>query len=128
MHERAGVKFKKYQKRVQKAAKACLLFLFTSDKTKKSKNTPSESRIRRGTMRGNLKNAEVDIFLIEDEEMRRINKKFRGKDRPTNVLSFEEPEGFPRPDMKGERALGEVYLAPEYIETHKEHIEELVIH
>ncbi len=128
MLETGGVGFKKYRGRVERAAKACLLFLLTSDKTKKSKNTPSESRGRWGTTRGNLKNIDVDIYLVSDEEMRAINKRFRGKDKATNVLSFREPKGFPHPERKKRILLGEVYLAPAYIENKGENIEALVIH
>ncbi|USO02673.1 MAG: rRNA maturation RNase YbeY [Alphaproteobacteria bacterium] len=35
---------------------------------------------------------EISLSLIEDEEMQTINKKFRNKDKPTNVLAF--PSGF----------------------------------
>ena len=35
------------------------------------------------------KNAEVSITLVNDRIIRRINKKYRGLDRATNVLSFE---------------------------------------
>src|SRR3989344_5743920 len=98
-------RFGKYETQVKKAAKACLLRL----------RAPSESRVHRGTTRG-YHNAEVEIHLITDEEMRVINKKFCGKDKVTNVLSFEEPKGFPRPEKGGVNFLGEVYLAPEYIE------------
>lgn len=102
MHETRGVKFKKEKERVKRAAKACLFVLG--------------------------KEAKVEIHCIEDEEMRAINKKFRGKDKVTNVLSFEEGEDFPRPDARGKKCLGEVYLAPNYIKRKGESIEELVIH
>ena len=32
---------------------------------------------------------EVNIVLTNDSELRKLNKKYRGKDAPTNVLSFE---------------------------------------
>ncbi|MDP3725435.1 MAG: rRNA maturation RNase YbeY [Nanoarchaeota archaeon] len=71
---------------------------------------------------------EIHIFLIKDEEMKTINRKFRRKNKATNVLSFQEPEGFPRPDTREKKCLGEVYLAPQYIKKHAENMEELVIH
>ncbi len=30
----------------------------------------------------------VSLFLVGDREMRRINREWRGKDRPTDVISF----------------------------------------
>ncbi len=128
-------KYKRHAGNVKKAAGACLLFFPTLANTKRGKNTPSESRVG-GTTRGYI-NAEVHIFLIKDEEMRRINRTFRGKDKPTNVLSFEEPKNFPclrrqaHPEHRAEKGsvkLGEIYLAPDYIERKGENIGHLVIH
>ena len=36
----------------------------------------------------------VEITLVDDEESRRINRDFLGRDRPTNVISFlsDEPD------------------------------------
>ncbi len=35
---------------------------------------------------------DVVILLTDDETVRELNARFRGKDRPTNVLSFPAPE------------------------------------
>lgn len=35
------------------------------------------------------KNAEVSITLVDDKSIKKINKKYRGINKPTNVLSFE---------------------------------------
>ena len=35
------------------------------------------------------KNSEVSITLVNDAEIKKINKKYRGINKPTNVLSFE---------------------------------------
>ena len=34
-------------------------------------------------------NAEISVVLAEDNFVHQLNKKYRGKDKPTNVLSFE---------------------------------------
>jgi len=44
---------------------------------------------------------EVTVLLTRDAEMRRLNRSYRGKDRPTDVLSFAagataEPRSTPR--------------------------------
>lgn len=72
----------------------------------------------------------VFIYLITDSEIQNINNRFRGKNQPTNVLSFEEPIAFPHPELAGHdgRMLGEVYLAPSYIKKHKENIPHLTVH
>jgi probable rRNA maturation factor len=39
----------------------------------------------------------VTVLLTDDETVRELNERFRGKNRPTNVLSFpavDNPEGF----------------------------------
>ena len=40
-----------------------------------------------------LGGAELSIVLVSDAEMRRLNSHWRGKDRPTDVLSFAQREG-----------------------------------
>jgi probable rRNA maturation factor len=35
---------------------------------------------------------EVDVLLTSDAALRRLNRDFRGKDKPTDVLSFPSPE------------------------------------
>lgn len=53
----------------------------------------------------------VDVLLIGNRKMRALNKKYRGKDSSTNVLSFEEPKQFVYPS-KGAQPKGEIYLNP----------------
>lgn len=56
--------------------------------------------------------AAIDVLLIGNRKMRALNKKYRGKDSSTNVLSFEEPKQFVYP-QKGSQRKGEIYLNPE---------------
>src|SRR5580704_2625378 len=35
---------------------------------------------------------EVDVLLADDSTLRRLNRAFRGKNKPTDVLSFPTPE------------------------------------
>ena len=46
--------------------------------------------------------AEVSLLLIDDEGIRGLNARWRGKDKPTNVLSFPQGEG----PLLGDIALG----------------------
>lgn len=57
---------------------------------------------------------DIEVFLIDSGRLRRLNKKFRGLNKSTNVLSFVVPKGFPG------AGLGEIYLDPIYIKEHKE--------
>jgi len=73
------------------------------------------------------KKTHVEFFLISDGEMRKINKKFRNTDRATNVLSFCEPKKFARGTQKG-NFLGEIYIAPDYVQKHKQSLEHMIVH
>lgn len=59
---------------------------------------------------------ELSIALVDDKEIQFLNKKFRGKNKATNVLSF--PSNGPAP------ILGEIILS---YETLKKEAEELLI-
>jgi probable rRNA maturation factor len=51
----------------------------------------------------------VAVALIDDRAMRTLNRTYRGKDKPTNVLSFPAGEA---PDGKGKAGpLGDVAIA-----------------
>lgn len=72
---------------------------------------------------------EIVILLTDDETVRDLNARFRGKDRPTNVLSFPAPETA-RPHM-GDLvlALGVcVAEAEQQGKTVGDHLSHLVVH
>jgi probable rRNA maturation factor len=74
---------------------------------------------------------EVTLVLSDDAEMRTLNRTWRGKDAPTNVLSFPagEQPGEPRP-------LGDVVLAGETVLDEarqqgvavQDHVSHLIVH
>ena len=43
-----------------------------------------------------VRNRSFDILITGDAELRRLNRDFRGKDYPTDVLSFPAPQSEPR--------------------------------
>ncbi len=60
---------------------------------------------------------EVSVRLTDDAEVHQLNRDFRGKDKPTNVLSFPQVqedllEGLANSD-NGEILLGDIVLARE---------------
>lgn len=77
--------------------------------------------------------AEVSILLTDDAALHRLNRDFRGKDKPTNVLSFENGE-VPLPGMPlfwGDMALAWETLAREAAaqgKTTRDHATHLVVH
>lgn len=56
--------------------------------------------------------AEVTIRLVEPEESQSLNSEYRGKDKPTNVLSFE----FDAPPMLELNLLGDLVICKSIIE------------
>jgi probable rRNA maturation factor len=57
-----------------------------------------------------LAESELSLSLVRDAEIRRLNRAYRGKDRPTDVLSFSLREG-EFADVA--RALGDVVISLE---------------
>ena len=77
--------------------------------------------------------AEISVLLGSDSEIRELNRRFRGRDRPTNVLSF--PAGG-EPWPGGPPPLGEIALAGTTVrreavaqrKTLHDHLCHLVVH
>lgn len=75
------------------------------------------------------------VALSGDARVRELNRAFRGKDKPTNVLSFPSPEG-PEREVSARRFLGDVVLAAETVLQEAEamgvpprhHLQHLVVH
>ena len=53
---------------------------------------------------------EVSIVLTGDSDMKKLNKKWRGIDKPTNVLSFPAPKA-----ASGDGMLGDIVIAYETV-------------
>jgi probable rRNA maturation factor len=53
--------------------------------------------------------AELTVSLVGDAEMQRLNREYRGKDRPTDVLAFALREGRRAPG--DETVLGDVVIS-----------------
>lgn len=77
--------------------------------------------------------AEISVLLGSDAEIRELNRRFRGRDRPTNVLSFPAGDG---PWPGGPPPLGEIALAGATVrreaarqrKTLHDHLCHLVVH
>lgn len=77
--------------------------------------------------------AEACVALSDDATVRSLNARFRGKDKPTNVLSFPALERF---DGAVPQSLGDVVLAQETVEREaaeqgvaaSHHLQHLVVH
>jgi probable rRNA maturation factor len=83
---------------------------------------------------------EVSIVLTNDEEIQNLNKNYRKKDKPTNVLSFPaiDPKNFENGDFLKQNflAIGDIILsfdrikkeAEEQNKTFENHLTHLIIH
>ncbi len=89
-----------------------------------------------GALSIDASNRIVAIRLTNDAEVRILNRDYRNKDKPTNVLSFESefPEsGWPEDEPK---PLGDIVLARETIvseasnasRSFEDHVSHLVVH
>ena len=58
---------------------------------------------------------QLDLQWLDDEEIQLINRETRGKDKPTDVLSFPvwEGEAFPMPPDQSEIMLGDMVISIE---------------
>jgi probable rRNA maturation factor len=100
--------------------------------------SPSPSRQGGGEQRGGSRPSplsgpppqggrELSILFTDDAHIQRLNRDFRGKDKPTNVLSFPQPAG---------PLLGDIILAFETVRDEaalagkalKEHMAHLIVH
>lgn len=69
----------------------------------------------------------LEVYLVGNVRMRKLNKKYLNKDYPTNVLAFNASSGFPG-DNNEAIPVGEIYLNPPYIKEHGEDIRYLLLH
>jgi probable rRNA maturation factor len=75
-----------------------------------------------------IKNAGISVAVVDNETIKKINKKYRNKNKPTDVLSFGEKdaENFPK---FSKNFLGEIIIsfekAVEEAKEDKETIEEM---
>ena len=66
---------------------------------------------------------EISVLLTGDEQVRSLNAKWRGKDKPTNVLSFPMAEAYELQNenvAEKELLLGDIILAHDVCETEAE--------
>lgn len=74
----------------------------------------------------------INLIVIEPEEMAHMNKQFRGKEGPTDILTFS----YYSPELTPSDIAGEIYLCLEKIKlyaeeagkTYKEQLEYIIIH
>ena len=96
---------------------------------------PTEAQLQGwldGTILGFQEEAEVTVRLVDEAESRELNLTYRGKDKPTNVLSFpfEAPPGMELP-LLGDLVICRQVVEAEAVEQHKPlmaHWAHMVVH
>ena len=83
-------------------------------------------------LKGRRAEAELTIRIVDDAESRQLNHDYRGKDKPTNVLSFpfEAPDGIDI-DLLGDLVICAPVVEREAIEQQKalsDHWAHMLIH
>lgn len=56
-----------------------------------------------------IDNVCVDVTLVADAQMKKLNRQYRGKNKPTDVLSFSQKDMF----VGKKRVLGDIIIAKE---------------
>jgi len=81
-------------------------------------------------------NGELALTFSDDATLKELNRRYRGKDKPTNVLSFGSPADWRDAAPEQPRPLGDVILARETVfrearqqgKTAPDHACHLVVH
>ncbi len=81
-------------------------------------------------------NWELSIVLSDNAFIQRLNREYRGKDEPTDVLSFGQQEGGNGPPASGPWAAGDIVVslaavaanADEFGESFEHELKRVVVH
>jgi probable rRNA maturation factor len=92
--------------------------------TKTKINKKSFSQVAKKVLIGENKESKtLSLAFVRKKEIQKLNKKFRKKDKPTDVLSFSlQVENFDKD------YLGEIIICPEIVKEKKEDLEFVFIH
>ena len=72
-----------------------------------------------------VEDGHLAIELVDAERIRELNREHRGRDEPTDVLSFPVDESAP---PAGPRELGDVLICPDHTEVLNEAVVHGVLH
>lgn len=67
----------------------------------------------------------IELYFIDNDSIKKLNNKYRNKNKVTDVLSFSYFFG---PAFPYNNLLGQIFIAPAYAKTHKTGIYLLFVH
>jgi len=73
---------------------------------------PLDKFLKRVKSETRVGNAELTVCLVSDAQIARMNRKFRKKRGPTDVLSFPVDPGLRPTAASGRKLLGDIAIAP----------------
>ena len=87
--------------------------------------------IKRINLDGNF-----SVTFVSDEEIEELNREYREKDEPTDILTFALSDGNEFPNPEGEKELGDVFISLESMKRNArefevpddEELERLLLH
>ena len=80
----------------------------------------SFSQLAKKVLKGeNRERENISIAFVSSAEIKKLNQKYRKKNKPTDVLSFKLDE---------KDCLGEIVICPEVVKKEEEKIERMLIH
>ncbi len=97
----------------------------------KPEDVPTRARFRRWVEAALRGDAEIALRIVGEEEGRTLNRDYRGKDYPTNVLTFAYEDDVPGAPLFGDIALCAPVVAREAAEQGKPveaHYAHLTVH
>jgi len=104
---------------------------------KPTNRSPAQSKKARQIVKTFFKkqkidNVELSLRFVNSQEMRQLNRQYRGLDKPTTVLTFsqqetEEGQAFPKPQRKL-ISLGDLVICLAEAKKQDQSFEQLLIH
>ena len=80
----------------------------------------SFSQVAKKVLSGENRGTEtLSLAFVNEEEIKKLNKKFRNKNKPTDVLSFE---------LSDDKSLGEIVICPKVVKENGDDIKKIFIH
>jgi len=84
-----------------------------NDSTTQINKVEIENKVKSFLSRLNLDNYQLGIYFIPADQMKRLNRDYRGKDRLTDVLSFPIDQPLKNKlDSTEEIILGDIFVSP----------------